>query len=140
MSTSIAEAALVQTQDLQQFAADIVGKAIRAGATDAEVVIREGDEFSTLVRLGQVDTLKESGSRGVGLRVFLGQRAASTSSSDLSSEGIEHLVSGAIALARVTSEDPFAGLPETGSFGQLPQDLDLYCEAVSTLPGDQRID
>jgi PmbA protein len=128
------------TQDLKQFAADIVAKAMRAGATDAEVVIREGDEFSTLVRLGQVETLKESGSRGVGLRVFLGQRAASTSSSDLSPEGIEHLVSGAIALAKVTSEDPFAGLPETTAFGQLPGDLDLYYEDVYSLPGDQRID
>ena len=128
------------TQDLQQLAADIVAKATRAGATDAEVVIREGDEFSTLVRLGQVDTLKESGSRGVGLRVFLGQRAASTSSSDLSPEGIDHLVSGAIALAKVTSEDPFAGLPETAAFGQLTNDLDLYYEDVYSLPGDQRID
>jgi PmbA protein len=144
MSTSFAEAAPVQTNDLQQLAADIIAKAMRAGAAGAEVVIREGDEFSTLVRLGQVDTLKESGSRGVGLRVFLGpsgaQRSASTSSSDLSREGIEHLVSGAIALARVTSEDPFAGLPETAALGQLAQDLDLYYEDVYSLPGDQRID
>jgi PmbA protein len=139
MSTSIAPTP-APTQNLQQFAADIVAKALRAGATDAEVVIREGDEFSTLVRLGQVDTLKESGSRGIGLRVFLGQRAASTSSSDFSPEGIDHLVSGAVALARVTSEDPFAGLPEAAAFGQLPNDLDLYYEDVYSLPGDQRID
>ncbi len=125
MSTRIAPTP-APTQNLQQFAADIVAQALRAGATDAEVVIREGDEFSTLVRLGQVDTLKESGSRGIGLRVFLGQRAASTSSSDFSPEGIDHLVSGAVALARVTSEDPFAGLPEAAAFGQLTNDLDLY--------------
>jgi len=80
MSTSTAPVSTAPTQDLHQLAADIVAKAIRAGATDAEAVIREGDEFSTLVRLGQVETLKESGSRGVGLRVFLSQRAASTSS------------------------------------------------------------
>ena len=140
MSTSFAETAPVHSQDLQQLATEIVAKAMRAGATDAEVVIREGDEFSTLVRLGQVDTLKESGSRGVGLHVFVGQRVASTSSSDLSPKGIEHLVSGALALARVTSEDPFAGLPETAAFCQLTQDLDLYYEDVYSLPGDQRID
>lgn len=127
-------------ENLQQLASDIVARALRAGATDAEAVIREGDEFSTLVRLGQVETLKESGSRGIGLRVFLGQRTASTSSSDFSAEGIEHLVSGALALARVTSEDPFAGLPESGSFGQLSGDLALYHEDVYSLPGDQRID
>ena len=91
---------------------------MRAGATDAEVVIREGDEFSTLVRLGQVDTLKESGSRGMGLRVFSGQRTASTSTSDFSPQGVENLISGAIALSRVTSEDPFAGMPEDAAYRQ----------------------
>jgi PmbA protein len=126
--------------DLAQLAADIVAKATRAGATDAEVVIREGDEFSTLVRLGQVETLKESGARGIGLRVFVGQRAASTSSSDFSAEGIEHLVRGALELARVTSEDPFAGMPEAGSYGQLAGDLKLYYDDVYSLPGEQRID
>ncbi|HEY0795792.1 MAG TPA: DNA gyrase modulator, partial [Acidisarcina sp.] len=128
------------TTDLQQLAADIVARATRAGATDAEVVIREGDEFSALVRLGQVETLKESGSRGIGLRVFLAQHTASTSSSDFSPAGIEHLVNGALALARVTSEDPFAGLPETTAFGKLPGDLDLYHEDVYSLPGAERID
>jgi PmbA protein len=128
------------TTDLQQLATDIVTKARHAGATDAEVVIREGDEFSTVVRLGEVETLKESGSRGVGLRVFIGQRTASTSSSDFTPEGIEHLVSGALALARVTSEDPFAGLPDTSEFGQLDHDLDLYHEDVYSLPTAERID
>src|SRR5271154_6732876 len=128
------------TTDLRQLATDIVTKACKAGATDAETVIREGDEFSTAVRLGEVETLKESGSRGVGLRVFVGQRVASTSSSDFTPEGIEHLISGALALARVTSEDPFAGLAETSEFGQLDHDLDLYHEDVYSLPTAERID
>ncbi|HEU4983377.1 MAG TPA: DNA gyrase modulator, partial [Acidobacteriaceae bacterium] len=102
------------TTSLRTLAADIVSRAQRAGASDAEVTIREGDEFSTTVRMGQVETLKESGSRGMGIRVLVaganGYRVASTTTSDFSEEGIDHLVSGAIALARVTSEDPFAGL------------------------------
>jgi PmbA protein len=128
------------TTDLQQLATDIVTKARTAGATDAEVVIREGDEFSTSVRLGEVETLKESGSRGIGLRVFVGQRVASTSSSDFTPEGIGHLISGALALARVTSEDPFAGLAEASEFGQLNHDLNLYHEDVYSLPTAERID
>ena len=47
----------IATTDMQQFAADVVAKALAAGATDAEAVIAEGDEFSVLVRLGQVETL-----------------------------------------------------------------------------------
>jgi PmbA protein len=132
------------SSDLQQLAADIVAKAVRAGASDAEVTIREGDEFSTLVRMGEVETLKESGSRGMGLRVLIatanGHRVASTSSSDFSAEGVEHLVSGALSLARVTSEDPFAGLAETSEFGKLEGDLELYHEDVYSLPTAERIE
>lgn len=126
--------------ELQQLATDIVAKAKRAGATDAEVVIREGDEFSATVRLSEVETLKESGSRGIGLRVFVGHRVASTSSSDFSPEGIQHLISGALALAQVTSEDPFAGLADNSEYGQLDHDLHLYHEDVYSLPTAERID
>jgi PmbA protein len=126
--------------NLESLAAEVVALAMKAGASDAEAVAREGDEFSVNVRMGQVETLKESGSRGLGLRVFLGKRSASTSTSDLTAEGIRQLVDGALALAKVTEEDPFSGLPETGEFGSLPGDLHLYDEDVYSLPGPERIE
>src|SRR5947209_2388493 len=115
----------IVSPDLSEIATDIVDRAMRAGATAAEVIVREGDEFSSVVRLGQVETLKESGSRALGLHVYMGQRVASTYTSDFSLEGIEHLVSGAIQLARITSEDPFAGLPDAAQLGKLDGDLGL---------------
>jgi PmbA protein len=128
------------TADLKQLASDVLARALKAGATDAEAVVYEGDEFSTLVRLGQVETLKESGSRAIGLRVFIGQRTASTSSSDFSPESIDHLVSGAVTLARITSEDPFAGLPEATEFGQHDvSDQHLYFDDVNQQPPADRI-
>src|SRR5579862_2359562 len=105
--------------DLESMTADVVAMAMKAGASDAEAVAREGDEFSVNVRLGQVETLKESGSRALGLRVFLGKRTASASTSDLTADGIRQLVDGAMALAKVTEEDPFNGLPETEEFGSI---------------------
>jgi PmbA protein len=126
--------------DLESLATDVVKLAINAGASDAEAVVREGDEFSVNVRKGQVETLKESGSRAVGLRVFLGQRSASASTSDLTAEGIGHLVDGAIALAKVTEEDPFAGLPEKDEFGAIEGDLHLYYDDVYSLEGSERIE
>ena len=129
------------TADLRQLASDVLARALRAGATDAEAVVYEGDEFSTLVRLGQVETLKESGSRAVGLRVFIGLRTASTSSSDFSPESIERLVAGAVTLARITSEDPFAGLPEPSDFGQHDAAAQhLYFDDVNQQPPADRIE
>src|SRR5215472_6295179 len=129
-----------QDVDLREVATGVVARAMKAGASAAEVIIREGSEFSTVVRLGQGETLKEAGSRGMGLRVFLGKRAASTYSSDFTPDGIEHLIKGALQLARVTSEDPFAGLPEPGQLGAIAGDLRLYYDDVYSLPPDERID
>jgi PmbA protein len=126
--------------DLESLAADVVARAVKAGATDAEAVVREGDEFSVNVRMGEVETLKESGSRGLGLRVFTGKRSATASTSDLTADGIRQLVDGAMALVKVTEEDPFTGLPDTGEFGTFPEDLHLYYNDVYSLDGKERIE
>jgi PmbA protein len=126
--------------DLESLATDVVTLAMKAGASDAEAVIREGDEFSVNVRMGEVETLKESGSRGLGLRVFDGKRSASSSTSDLTADGIQQLVSGAMALVKVTEEDPFTGLPDTSEFGKLSGDLHLFYDDVYSLEGPQRIE
>jgi PmbA protein len=135
-TTSTHEAEL----DFESIAADVVAQAMKAGASDAEAVVREGDEFSVNVRMGQVETLKESGSRGLGLRVFLGKRSASASTSDLTTDGIRQLVDGAMALAKVTEEDPFTGLPEAAEFGSAGGDFHLYFEDVYSLSGQERIE
>jgi PmbA protein len=136
------EAALLadSTLDLESLAADVVSLAMTAGASDAEAVVAEGDEFSVKVRMGEVETLTESGSRALGLRVFRGTRSASASTSDLTAEGIRQVVAGAMALAQVTEEDPFSGLAETAEFGSLPGDLHLYFEDVYSLAGPERIE
>ncbi len=129
---------------LAEQAEAVVKQALASGATDAEVVIREGDEFDAQVRMGELESLQNSGSRGIGLRVLIagdgGQRVGSTSSSDLTPSGIAHLVSGAVALARISSPDPHQGLPEPGSFGALDGDLALYHDDVYSLPDRERIE
>jgi PmbA protein len=126
--------------DLKEIAQDLVRRAMTGGATAAEAVVREGDEFSTTVRLGQVETLKEAGARSIGVRVFFGTRAASTYSSDFSREGLDRMLKSALELAKITSEDPFGGIPEASQLGSLAGDLDLYHEDVYSLPGEARID
>ncbi|HEV2323082.1 MAG TPA: TldD/PmbA family protein [Terracidiphilus sp.] len=126
--------------DLEALAAEVVSLAVKAGASDAEAVAREGDEFSVTVRMGEVETLKESGSRALGLRVFLGKRSASTSTSDLTADGIRQLVDGAMALVKVTEEDPCTGLPDAAEFGALEGELHLYFGDVYSLSGPERIE
>ena len=135
-----ATSAQTGTTDLKEIAADVVSRAMKGGATAAEAVAVDGSEFSVVVRLGEVETLKESGSKAVGVRVFFGQRAATTYSSDLTPEGVRSLVDSALKLAKVTSEDPFSGIPEPSQQGKLEGDLELYSDDVYSLSTADRID
>jgi PmbA protein len=125
---------------LEEMTVNLVAQAMKAGASDAEAVASEGDEFSVTVRMGQVDTLTESGSRALGLRVFLGKRSASVSTSDLTPDGLRQLLDGAMALVHITEEDSCAGLPEPEEFGALQGDLHLYFDDVYSLPVPERIE
>ncbi len=126
--------------DLRELVTDVVRQAMEGGATAAEAVVGDGSEFSTVVRLGEVETLKESGSKALGVRVFRGKRAASTWTSDLSAEGVRGMVRSALELAKITSEDPFSGIPEPDELGSLSGDLDLYYEDVYSLANADRIE
>src|SRR5258708_16698012 len=131
---------VISAIDLREIATDVVARALKAGATGAEAVARESSEFSTTVRLGQVETLQEADSRGMGLRAYSGQVTGSSYTSDFSEEGVERLVSGAIELGRVTSEDPFSGMAEASQVGQISGDLQLYYEDVNSLEPAERIE
>jgi len=127
------------TAEFRDLAHDVVRRAISNGASAAEAVVHDAAEFSTVVRMGEVETLKEAGSHAIGLRVFCGRRAASTHTSDFSADSLRQLVEGALALAKITSEDPHAGLPEPEQLGSAPGDFQLYFDDVHSLPTEERI-
>ena len=125
---------------LEQIAVDLVDRAMRAGATAADVLAHEADDFSTTLRLGQIEKLKEAASKALGLRIFLGARSASAFSSDFSQDSLERLVNRTLAMARVVSEDPASGLPEAALLGSYNGDLQIYSEDVAEISTEDRID
>ena len=114
-------------------------RAKAAGATAADVIVREADEFSTTLRMGKIENLKEAASKALGLRVLLGIRSASSFSSDFSEQSLGRLVERTVAMARVTSEDPASGLPEQNQLGRYAGDLELYSNDVESLSTADRI-
>jgi PmbA protein len=132
--------AVVAWDNLPEIARDAVKQAVAAGASDAECTIAEGDEFSASVRMGELETLKEAGSRGAGLRVLIGKRMGASYTSDLTPEGIRQMVCSAIDLAALTTEDPNAGLPDAGEFGAIATDLKLFSDETAKLPTEERIE
>jgi len=124
---------------LEQVASGLVERAVRAGATAADVLVRESEEFSTALRLGKIESLKEAVSKALGLRAFVGTRSATSFSSDFSAAALARLVERTLAMAKVTSEDPASGLPAAELLGTYAGDLELYSPDVAALSTEDRI-
>jgi PmbA protein len=106
---------------------DVAKAALAAGADAAEVVFAERQALSVTVRMGALEEVEREESRDLGVRVIIGNRHASVSGSDVSPEGRRKLVERVVAMARLATEDPYAGLPpaERLARGEMA-DLDLF--------------
>jgi len=125
--------------DPRELASEILNAARTSGADAADVLVSEGTEFSVTVRKGEVETLTEAGSKALGLRVFVGKRTASTYSSDFSWPTLARLVDEVVGMARATSEDAAAGLPDEMV---PPEDVELgmFDPTPQALPAEERIE
>lgn len=128
---------LTSTQ-AQDRAADIVARAKKAGVDAADAVFAADASTEISVRLGKLEDVGRSESEDLGLRVFIGQRSASVSTSDLSSEALDALVERAVAMAREAPEDQWAGLaPQDRLMHGAPPLLDLD-DGGEVAPADLR--
>src|SRR5262245_5483199 len=109
----------------EDLAADMAAWARRAGADEADVLLQISTEFAVQVHQGEIETLTQSGSKGLGLRVFVDRRQSFAATSDFDLESLERLVSRTVALASAADQRPENGLPDTASPPSRP-DLKLY--------------
>ena len=126
--------------DYRELANDVLRQAAIVGASGADVFIVEDESFSVQVRLREVETLKSAREKRMGLRLFLGQRSATTATSDFSPASLSRLLSDTVAMAAATPEDPFGGLPDTASFAASVPELNLRDTEVTAFPIPDRID
>ncbi|NJC32774.1 PmbA protein [Sphingomonas jejuensis] len=104
----------------------LVEAARRAGADAAEAIYHGDAALAVNVRLGALEDVERAEGEELGLRLFIGRRSASVSTGDPSAAGMAALVERAVAMARVATEDAFAGLAPADRLMQGPvADLDL---------------
>ena len=103
--------------------------AARAGASQADVLLVEGDDREVRVRGSEIEFVKQAQERGLGIRALVdgkeGRQTSIVSTSDLAPDAIERMAAEAVALAKATAADPTAGLPD-GSFAEEIPDLALF--------------
>lgn len=91
-------------------ASSLVEKAKKAGADAADAVYACDASTDVQVRLGKLEDVSRNEGEDIGLRVFLGQRSATISSSSMNPDILNDLVSRALDMAREAPEDQYAGL------------------------------
>ena len=122
---------MLNPDQARERAADIVTRATAAGADAADAVYAADMSLDISVRLGALEDVGRSESAELGLRVFVGKRSASVSTSDLSPDALTALVDRAVAMAREAPEDAWAGLaPANRLMHGAPPLLDLDDLAV----------
>ena len=111
---------------------DLLQKARAAGADAADAVFAEGIALAHSQRMGNIDKLERSEGQDLGLRVFVGQRQAIVSTTDLSASSLDQLAGRAVAMARAVPEDEFAGIADPDQLATEFPDLDLAADDEPT--------
>ncbi|NOT11451.1 MAG: metalloprotease PmbA [Methylococcaceae bacterium] len=114
-----------QLDRLKNAVQELLSEAKHQGASAAEAGLSQENGLSVSVRLGDVETVEHHCDQGLGITVYFGQRKGSASSTDLSPESIKETVSAACSIARYTSADEYAGLPDKELLATEFPDLDL---------------
>ncbi len=113
---------MIDVSTAQDRCAQLLDAAKRHGATSADAVAGASSSEAVSVRLGKLEDVERSEGEEIGLRVFVGKRSASISTSDFSAAAFEELAERAVAMATAAPEDPYAGIapPEMLARGALP--------------------
>jgi PmbA protein len=117
-----------------------VTAATKAGAQQADALVESGRQFRVDIHEGGIENLKQSEARGLGLRVFVDHKVALVYTSDLRPETLKDLAARAVTLAKKSTADPFASLPDAppASAGDAAS-LELFDPAVVELSAEKKI-
>jgi PmbA protein len=113
-----------QSEGLLATAERLIGRARSAGADQADALVVRSRSRSASVRNGEVENTQSAESDDFSLRVFVGQKVATVHAGQGADEGA--LAERAVAMARVSPEDPHACLADAEMLAKSWPDLELY--------------
>lgn len=128
--------------DLSDITARLLDAAKTAGADSADAIAVQGTSVSVDVRAGALEQAERSEGIDLGLRVFVGQKQANVSSSDISERTIAEMAARAIAMAHEAPSDPNVGLaaPDQLATAWDMDALELYDATPEPSPAELQAD
>jgi len=114
----------------------LVNRCLKKGSDQAEAYIESRRRLSIRVRNGEVETVQESASHGVGFRVFVKGRMAFSSCNDFSDKTLDEAISSAVQLAKKTTPDRNNVLPDDENITKVKR---LYDPEISKISMEKKI-
>ena len=122
----------ISEKDLAPILDKLLERAKFHGADSADAIATHGRSLSVTVRERALEDVDNSEGKDIGLRVMIGQRQASVSSSDVSALSIDKLAERAVAMAKLAPEDPYCGLAPQELLQTKKPNLELFDSAQMT--------
>jgi PmbA protein len=123
--------------DYKVLSEELVNKCLKKGADQAEVFIESGRNLSIEVRNGDIETVQEAATHGVGFRVFVQGKMAFSSCNDFESKALDNAVESAVRFAANTTPDENNVLPDDKGVTQVEG---LYDPQISQVPMEKKIE
>jgi PmbA protein len=126
--------------DYRSIATEIVAELKKQGVDAGDVFIDESSNFNTDVRLGKIEKLEQSISRGLGIRIFKNGATAITYTTDFADKSIKKLVKDALDIVKISNSDKYNGLAPKELLGIHSGELRIFDESLAKIAPEKKIE
>ena len=127
-------------KDYRNLASELVSELKKQGADAADVYIVDSNGFNTTVRLGKIERLQQSISKGLGLRVIKNGAMANTFTTDFNDRAVKDLARETMQIVQISNADKHNGLAPKELLGTYDGKLMLFDESIAKLTPEQKIE
>ena len=127
-------------KDYRSLASELVSELKKQGADGADVYVVSTVGFNTTIRLGKIERLQQSISKGLGLRVIKNGAMANTFTTDFTDRAVKDLARETMQIVQVSNTDKDNGLAPKELLGNYDGKLMLFDESIAKLTPEKKIE
>jgi PmbA protein len=114
----------------------LVNRCLKYGADEAEVYLQVSRNLSVNILNGEIETIEEASSHGVGFRLFVDGKMGFSHCNDFSTNALNETIRRAVAFAQLTTADPNNVLPSDKDISEVS---DLFDPDITSVSMEEKI-
>jgi PmbA protein len=126
--------------DYRNLAAELVAAFRKQGVDACDVYIVDSSEFNTDVRLGKIEKLEQSISKGLGLRIIKNNATALTYTTDFADKSVKNLVNDTMEIVKVSNADQYNGLAPKEFLGVYDGKLQMFDDSLAGMSPSRKVE